>query len=88
MTVYEIPNIEHCNVRGVGDPVVGYTITANEGWYIHLNNGPEDTTKVWKGAVVLLTTYDFSLVEIRAEADLPDDAEICADVKPSQPVVD
>lgn len=77
MTVYEIPNIEHCDVRPLGNPVVSYRITAHEGWYIHLNNGIEDTANVWKGAVALLATTDFSIVEIRAEADLPEGAEIC-----------
>ena len=75
MTVYEIPNIEHCTVTPVG--TVGYRITAHEGWYIHLHNGVEDTVNVWKGAVILPATTDFSIVEIRAEADLPEGAEIC-----------
>lgn len=77
MTVYEIPNIEHCTVTPVG--TLGYRIIANEGWYIHLNNGVEDTANVWKGAVVLLANDDFTMVEIRAEADLPEGAEICGD---------
>ena len=77
MTIYEIPNIEHCNVRTIGNPVVMYRVTANEGWYIHLNDGVEDTENIWKGVVGLPVNYDFSLVEIRAEADLPECAEIC-----------
>lgn len=75
MTVYEIPNIEHCDVTMPTSR--RYLITAHEGWYIHLNNGVEDTANVWKGAVGLMVDYDFSLVEIRAEADLPEGAEIC-----------
>lgn len=76
MTVYEISNIEHCTVTPVGN--MGYRIIANEGWYIHLNDGDEETSNLWKGAVVLLADYDFSKVEIRAEADLPESAEINA----------
>lgn len=74
MTLYEIPNIEHCNIE---EGANWYRVTSHEGWYIHLNNGVEDTLNVWKGAVVLLKNMDFSIVEIRAEADLPPDAEIC-----------
>ena len=79
MTVYEIPNIEHCTVT----PMVNgnmFRIITNEGWYIHLNDGNEDTANVWKTAVILQATYDFSIVEIRAAADLPENAEICGDV--------
>ena len=77
MTVYEIPNIEHCDVTMPTSR--RYLIVAHEGWYIHLNDGVEDTSNIWKTAVGLQTTYDFSQVEIRAEADLPEGAEICGD---------
>lgn len=80
MTVYEIPNIEHCTIEEIGNPVVGYRINSNEGWYIHLNDGVEDTLNIYKTAVALPVSYDFSQVEIIAEADLPEDAEICGDV--------
>ena len=76
MTVYEIPNIEHCTVEAVASGRM-YRITSNEGWYIHLNNGIEDTVNVWKTVVILQATYDFSIVEIRPFAELPEDAEIC-----------
>lgn len=74
MTVYDIPNIEHCTVEQIGRM---FRITSHDGWYIHLNNGVEDTVNVWKTAVALPSSYDFSIVEIRAEADLPPEAEIC-----------
>jgi hypothetical protein len=77
MTVYEIPNIEHCDIEPVG--TLGYRIRSHEGWYIHLNDDVEDTANVWKTVVVLLANMDFSIVEIRAEADLPEGAEICGD---------
>lgn len=76
MTVYEIPNIEHCTVTPIANM---FRIIAHEGWYIHLNDGDEETANIWKGAVILLATDDFSMVEIRAEADLPEGAEICGD---------
>lgn len=84
MTVYEIANIEHCTVdpllrNGIGE-VIAYTITSNDGWYIHLNDDVDDTVNVWKTAVVLPVSYDFSIVDIRAFEDLPEDAEICGGV--------
>lgn len=78
MTVYEIPNIEHCDV----EPMVGgrmFRITAHEGWYIHLNDGVEDTANVYKGAVILRADRDFTEVEIIPESELPPDAEILAE---------
>jgi hypothetical protein len=80
MTVYEIPNIEHCTVTPVGNPAVMYRITAHEGWYIHLNDGDENTANIYKGAVVLMANRDFSEVEIIPESELPEDAEILGDV--------
>ena len=79
MTVHDIPNIEHCDIQVGGSTAnpTWYRITSHEGWYIHLNNGVEDTANIWKGAVVLPASYDFSQVEIRAAADLPEGAEIC-----------
>lgn len=88
MTVYEIPNIEHCNVREVGSPAVMYRISSKEGWYIHLNDGDEGAEHIWKTAVALSAKYDFSLVQIVAEADLPEGAEIYGIVNPSNPVSD
>ena len=83
MTVYEIPNIEHCTVT----PMVNgnmYKIVSHEGWYIHLNDDDEQSANIWKGAVILQATYDFSIVEIRAFEDLPTDAEICGTVTNSE----
>lgn len=74
MTVYDIPNIEHCTVTPVSNM---FRIVSDEGWYIHLNNGVVGNENIWKTAVILLSTYDWSKVEIRAEVDLPEGAEIC-----------
>ena len=76
MTVYEIPNIEHCTITERLNGRV-YQIVTNDGWYIHLRNGVEDTQHVWTTIVILNADEDFSIVEIRPEADLSHDAEIC-----------
>lgn len=87
MTVYDIPNIEHCDIIPVG--TIAYRIIAHEGWYIYQadaipsydENG--NPLKTYKGIAILSVNYDFSLVEITAEADLPANAEICAN--PGEP---
>ena len=76
MTIYEIPNIEHCTVTPVGNPPVIFRVTAHEGWYIRLNDGNEDNANVYKTAVALISTYDFSIVQIIPASELPEDAEI------------
>lgn len=84
MPVYEIPNIEHCTVEEFGNPVWMYRIISNEGWFIHLNDGIADAINAWKTAVALPDDYDFSIVEIRAEEDLPENAEIYGNVNPQE----
>lgn len=79
MTIYDVKNIEHCTVEEMGDPVFAYRIMSHEGWYIHLNDDVEDTENLYKMGVILMPGYDWSLVEIVAEADLPTDAEIASD---------
>lgn len=84
MTVYDIPNIEHCDVAPFG--TLGIRIVAHEGWYIYQADNEEgmdengNPTKIYKTIAILPHTYDFSLVEITAEADLPANAEICGGV--------
>lgn len=84
MTIYDIPNIEHCDVQSVTATL--YRIIAHEGWYIHKSTDPvgEDEngnpTKLYRGAAVIRTdAEDLSGIEITAEADLPPNAEICGD---------
>lgn len=73
MTIYDIKNINHCEVRPLGK--VGYRVIAEEGWYIHLNDGTDETEHLWETEIGLPIGADFSLVEIRPEADLPEGAE-------------
>lgn len=82
MTVYEVPNIEHCDVTMVG--TIAYRIFAHEGWYIHrrdLQSGFDEEgnpvdVKMYQAVVVLRSDYDFSNLEITAEEDLPGNAMI------------
>ena len=81
MTVYEIPNIEHCTVTPMASGRI-FRIVTNEGWYIHLDSHPENS---YTTAVGLLATYDFSTVQIIPAADLPADAEINGDTGTNEP---
>lgn len=78
MTVYEIPNIGNCTVTERLNGTM-YMIVANEGWYIHLDNGVEGGENIWKGAVIIDADYDFTKVTIIPEAELPEDAYIMGD---------
>ena len=50
-----------------------YIITADDGYCMHL---PEHDEQIYKGAVALQPTYDFSLVQVLAKEDVPEGAEI------------
>ena len=81
MTVYDIPNIEHCDVTVLGG--ILYRLIAHEGWYIYKSNNPVEPdengnpTKLYQTAVIINPNLeDLSGIEITAEADLPDNAII------------
>lgn len=78
MTVYEIPNIEHCTVRQIGN---AFKITTNEGWVIHL---PSYEDNVYSTAIILLATDDFSVVEILPISSLEGDYEINDETTPPE----
>ena len=69
MSVYDLPNVTVTPKANGGM----FLIVADPGYYIHC---PEHDPLVYKGAVALLASYDFSTVQIVAEADLPEGAEI------------
>ena len=73
MTVYEIPNIEHCEVREIGDPVLMYRILANEGWCIHI---PAHGENEYARLIAVRIDYDFSTVQIIDINTLGPEAEI------------
>lgn len=69
MSVYELQNVT------VTERLNGamYQIVANDGWCIHL---PEHEEGLYKRAVILQATYDFSTVQIINVNDLPEGTEI------------
>lgn len=73
MSVYDL---QHVTIEEVGSPAIGYLINTLSGWYIHL---PQHEELMYTTAVLLRADYDFSTVQIVAEADLPEGAEICSD---------
>jgi hypothetical protein len=75
MTVYEIPNIEHCTVESVANGR-GFRIITNEGWVIKLPTYEENS---YSTAVALLASYDFSTVQILPISSLEGDYEINGD---------
>ena len=72
-----VPNIEHCNVRTVGNPPIVYVITAHEGYYIHRNDGDEDNINTWKTTTSIRNDEDPAILVIVPESELPEGAEIC-----------
>jgi hypothetical protein len=70
MTVYDIPNI---TVEEMGSPVRYYRIRTVEGYVIKLPEYPEND---YKTVAIFTLDYDFSTVQIIAETDLPEGAEI------------
>lgn len=83
MTIYDIPNIEHCDVTAVGTS--GWRVAAHDGWYIHKPTDPagEDAdgnpTILYRTYAIIRNTENLAGIEIVAEADLPPNAEICGD---------
>jgi hypothetical protein len=73
MTVYEIPNINNCNVEEIGSPAIGYRITAHSGWCIHTTAHNENE---YARVIAIPATYDMSTIEIVDINTLPENAEI------------
>lgn len=76
MTVFEVPNIEHCTIYAIGNPAVMYRVTAGDGWWLYLNDGDEANANLYQKVKVLRADRDWSQLEVVAEADLPPDAEL------------
>lgn len=74
MTINDVPNIQHCKVEpfisSTSGNILGYEVTTHEGWYIHFN-GDEDLALIYDTYALVNVNYDFSLLEVVAEADVP-----------------
>lgn len=81
MDIYDVPNIEHCDVSNIG--TMGWRVNAHEGWYIHKSTDPDgvdengNVTKLYFTVALIRNTENLAGIEIVAEADLPGNAEIC-----------
>lgn len=75
MTVYEIPNIEHCTVTPMANGRM-FRILTNDGWVIKM---PEYAENEYSMGVILPATDDFSVVQILPVSSLPEDAVINGD---------
>lgn len=80
MTIHEIPNIENCTITPRLNGKM-QMITANEGWYIRLNDGDEETKDVWATVMILNNNYPWEQVEIRAFESLPEPDEEISDAE-------
>ena len=68
MSVYDLSNVTITERLGGRY----YLVETNAGWYIHTDDYGEN---VFKSAGLFPFDYDFSIVKIAAELDLPTDAE-------------
>ena len=57
-----------------GNPVYVYRVTTEDGYYIRT---PKMEENIYKTVTFIYPTDDFDAIEIVAQADLPENAEIC-----------
>lgn len=72
-----VPNIEHCNVRTVGNPPIMYVITTHEGYCVRYEDGIEETANIWKTTTTIRSNENPANLVILPESELPEGAEIC-----------
>lgn len=70
MTVHEIQNV---TVEEMGNPLIAYRIRTMPGYVLRL---PTYDENIYKTVAILDPDYDFSTVQVIAETDLPEGAEI------------
>jgi hypothetical protein len=73
MTVYDLPHI--ANIEEMSNGI--YRVTTEQGYYIGVC--VEEDYYIWKTVTFIYPSDDLAAIQILAEADLPEDAEICAD---------
>ena len=77
-----IPHI--ANVEQLGNPALMFTVTTENGYFIHQTtwDDNEDLSNVWKTVTGIYPDEDINTIIILAEADLPENADICGGVIP------
>lgn len=76
MTVYDLPHIASIEPIGTSG---AYRIRMEHGYWIHK---PAYGENVWKTVGFINPGDDLTTIQIVAEADLPEGAELCGSVKP------
>ena len=71
-SVFDLPHV--ALIEPIGDPVFMWRITMEDGYWIHQ---PVFGENVWKTVTGIYPNEDLSTTEIRATADLPENAELC-----------
>lgn len=79
-SVYDLPHV--ALIEPIGSPAIAWRITMEDGYWIHL---PTFAENQWQYATMVYPDTDYSAIDIRAEADLPEGAEKCGITTP--PVV-
>ena len=74
MTVFDLPHIQEPVQVGTSGI---YRVYTEEGYWLHK---PSFGENIWKTATLVYPNEDLTLIQIVAEADLPEGAELCGDV--------
>lgn len=85
ITKQDLENIPHiASVSQVGNPALAFKVRTESGYYIHQTtwDEDEDLQNVWKTVTYIYPSEDINTIIILAEADLPENADKCGDVKP------
>lgn len=62
MTIYDVKNIDRCEVRPLGDS--GFRVIAHEDWAIRIDDGSDENENLWTGEVGLPVGADFSKITV------------------------
>lgn len=77
MPIADVPNVEHCEVKPVGNPPIGYRVNSLPGWFLHIITDEEDeTANHYKTAMLLNVNFDYSTLQIVSGDELPENAKI------------
>ena len=81
MSVFDLPHIQEPVPVGTSGI---YRIYTEEGYWMHR---PSFGENVWKTATIVYPSDDLTQIQIVAEADLPEGAELCGTTTPDTEVM-